>query len=250
MSPEQFRDPGSVDHRADLYAMGVVFYFMLTGALPVQGSDAPSIALSVCQYIPPSPRHLDPSIPAHVDQACSRLLVKDRDGRFQSAEDFIRALDGAVAPSTATSCPSCGGRAEPDFTYCPQCGARLATSKTEARCFACGGVCGDGTTCLACKQPFSASNHRVSFGSGSLASSEFRIPEGIYLVGRDTLSPRDGQISRHHVHVACLNGTVHIQDAGSTNKTYVGGRLAEQPTLIGAGDELRIAGNTAIYTRN
>lgn len=250
MSPEQITNPSSVDHRTDLYSLGALFYFMLTGALPVQGNDAPSIGLSVCQYIPPTPRQLDPSIPVHIDQACTKLLVKDPDGRFQSADDFIRALDGADVTSAVTVCPSCGGHAEPSFTYCPQCGAHLAASKKETRCFACGGACGDGTACSACKRLFSPSNHQISFSNGSLASVEFRVPEGIYVVGRDALAPRDGHISRHHFHVACLNGTVQIQDAGSTNKTYVGGRLAEQPTLIGTGDELRIAGNTAIYTRN
>jgi pSer/pThr/pTyr-binding forkhead associated (FHA) protein len=82
-----------------------------------------------------------------------------------------------------------------------------------------------------------------------VAGSEFWIPEGIYVVGRDSLSPRDAHISRQHLAVACLNGSLHVQDAGSANKTYVGGQLAEQPTAVSSGSEIRIAGNAAVYTR-
>jgi pSer/pThr/pTyr-binding forkhead associated (FHA) protein len=78
----------------------------------------------------------------------------------------------------------------------------------------------------------------------------FRIPEGIYVVGRKQLSPRDCHISRRHMHVACTNGIVFIQDAGSANRTYIDAKLAKEATQLAAGQQLCIAGNTATYTIN
>ena len=74
--------------------------------------------------------------------------------------------------------------------------------------------------------------------------------EGIYVVGRNELSSRDPLISRHHVNVTCVNGNVYIEDAGSTNKTYIAGQLAHGVVSLIAGQELSIAGNTGIYTLN
>jgi serine/threonine protein kinase len=123
MSPEQIREPGSEDHRTDLYALGAVFYNALTGAMPIRGTDASSIALSICEYLPPSPRQLQPSVPTLIDKACMRLLVKDRDRRTQSAEEFIRALNPVESATPGRTCSSCGNSLDSGFAFCPRCGA-------------------------------------------------------------------------------------------------------------------------------
>jgi len=70
MAPEQLEKPGSVDHRADIYSLGVVFYEMLTGELPIG------------RFSPPSQRTpLDP----RVDEVVMRTLEKEREKRFQTA---------------------------------------------------------------------------------------------------------------------------------------------------------------------
>jgi predicted Ser/Thr protein kinase len=70
MAPEQFEKPGSVDHRADIYSLGVVFYEMLTGELPLG------------RFAPPSQRTpVDPRF----DDVVMRTLEKEREKRFQSA---------------------------------------------------------------------------------------------------------------------------------------------------------------------
>jgi len=58
MSPEQAATPSTEDHRSDIYSLGAIFYSMLVGIPPVQGTDAASIILSICQYIPAPPTGL------------------------------------------------------------------------------------------------------------------------------------------------------------------------------------------------
>ena len=61
MAPEQFRDPGSVDIRADIYAFGVVLFEMITGKLPFKGKSLDMLDRQHAKYDPPS---VVPSIPA------------------------------------------------------------------------------------------------------------------------------------------------------------------------------------------
>ena len=249
MSPEQVASPGSEDHLSDLYSLGVVFYETLTGYQPVQGRDAGSILVSICEHVPPSPRQLEASIPEHIDQACMRLLAKQRGARFQSAAEFIQALAGQSQPAQARFCRSCGLRVERPASYCTGCGAQLNTSGTPpARCLACGAPAPDTSACSGCGRPFRQSEHRLSFVTGSLSGQVFRMPEGTYFVGREQLSPRDQHISRRHFSVFCTDGVVRVQDAGSTNKTYVEGQPADGAIQLRPKQQVTIGGNVARYT--
>lgn len=251
MSPEQVMQTGQVDHRSDLYSLGVMLYSMLTGHATIQGGDVGTAMLSICKYVPPSLRQLDSSIPEHIDQACMRLLVKQPEGRFQSAQEFIQAVQGVAQPVFGSFCSSCGVTIHPDSNYCPQCGADSSMPRNQVvRCLACGCPVNGAAVCPGCNKPFSRSGHRLSFTTGPLTGSVFLIPEGIFYVGRNELTSRDYHISRRHFSVACSNGTVHVQDAGSTNKTYVAGQIAVLPTMLRPNQQIAVAGNTAIYTCN
>jgi serine/threonine protein kinase len=96
MSPEQFRDPGSVDIRADIYAFGVVLFEMVTGKLPFQGKSLDMLDRQHSRYDPPS---VVPSIPrslarmaGDVDVIVQRCLRKDPADRFSSMSDLRKAL--------------------------------------------------------------------------------------------------------------------------------------------------------------
>lgn len=78
MAPEQLRDPSSVDHRADVFAIGVVFYEMLTGQLPVGRFPAPSEL-----------GHGD----ARLDAVVLRALESNRERRYQAASEIQAALE-------------------------------------------------------------------------------------------------------------------------------------------------------------
>ena len=250
MSPEQIQGSSDVDHRSDLFALGAVFYYVLTGKPPVDGTDVRAVAVSICQNNPVPPSLLVPAVPVHVEQACLRLLAKDREYRFQTATEFLQAVGDMGCAVPQLLCPSCHTQLESGFAYCPHCGAVCQGHNPQCRCLACGTDVANEAVCPRCCRPFTPADHRLTFQCGPLTGFVYRVPEGIYPVGRDELGSRDSQISRRHFHVACLNGSVQLQDAGSTNKTYVGGQLAQLPTPIASGQEIRIAGNTAIYSSN
>lgn len=80
MAPEQVERPQDVDHRADIYSLGVVFYEMLTGELPLGRFPAPS----ECKGSDP-----------RLDGVVLRTLEKQRDKRFQNAADFKSGVESA-----------------------------------------------------------------------------------------------------------------------------------------------------------
>ena len=88
MPPEQLSG-AQVDHRADLFAMGVTVYEMLTGQLPFDGFD---------RATPPAPmREHVPAIPEILDNAVMRALALQVRDRFQSAEEFMQPVEQILA---------------------------------------------------------------------------------------------------------------------------------------------------------
>jgi serine/threonine protein kinase len=80
MAPEQIEQPSKVDHRADLYSLGVVFYEMLTGELPIG------------RFAPPSEKT---NVNSQVDEIVFRALEKERELRQQSATEIKTAVEHA-----------------------------------------------------------------------------------------------------------------------------------------------------------
>jgi eukaryotic-like serine/threonine-protein kinase len=97
MSPEQASGASrSIDHRTDLWAVGVILYEMLTGAAPFQRETMPESLAAIITDTPPPIADLDPSIPKHVSDAVARAMAKKIDDRFDSAVELAAALRGEV----------------------------------------------------------------------------------------------------------------------------------------------------------
>lgn len=96
MSPEQVEALPDVDHRTDLWSMGAILYEALAGAPPFPETSYAKLVLAICHRDPPDLGALAPDVPRAVADACARALRRDRDARFGSAEDFLRALLDAV----------------------------------------------------------------------------------------------------------------------------------------------------------
>jgi serine/threonine-protein kinase len=94
-SPEQAKGE-TVDSRTDLYSTGVLLYEMLTGKPPFTGETAVSVAYQHVSETAPAPSLVNPNISAAIDSVVMKALAKDKNARFQSAEEFRTALAAAV----------------------------------------------------------------------------------------------------------------------------------------------------------
>ncbi|WP_197446188.1 serine/threonine-protein kinase [Tautonia plasticadhaerens] len=92
ISPEQARDPRSVDVRSDLYSLGCTIYHMLTGQPPFPGGTVLQKLLSHREEPAPDVRGLNPAVPADLAAIVLKLMAKDPDRRYQSPEQLVRDL--------------------------------------------------------------------------------------------------------------------------------------------------------------
>jgi serine/threonine-protein kinase len=91
MSPEQARGLRSVDHRTDLWALGVIVYHALTGALPFKGEAVGDLLVNICTAEPPPPSSIAP-VPPGFDAWARRALAREPKDRFQSVAELYDAL--------------------------------------------------------------------------------------------------------------------------------------------------------------
>jgi actin-like ATPase involved in cell morphogenesis len=83
---------GSADHRADIYAVGVMLYELLTGKLPFWSTSQRTLVDQITNQAPPEPRSLNPRIPEYLNDAILRALEKDTQRRFQTANELRDGL--------------------------------------------------------------------------------------------------------------------------------------------------------------
>ncbi|MBA3610764.1 MAG: Stk1 family PASTA domain-containing Ser/Thr kinase [Rubrobacter sp.] len=92
MSPEQAIGE-RVEPPSDLYSLGVVLYEMLTGALPYEADTPIGVAMQHINAPPRSPREANPEVPEDLDAITVRLLSKDPQDRYPSADALARDLE-------------------------------------------------------------------------------------------------------------------------------------------------------------
>ncbi|MDQ1642180.1 MAG: eukaryotic-like serine/threonine-protein kinase [Actinomycetota bacterium] len=105
LSPEQARGE-QVDARSDIYSTGCLLFELLTGRAPFVGDSPVSVAYQHVREEPVPPSSLDPDVPPAADAIVLKALTKDREQRYQTADemraDIARALSGRpVAPPVA-----------------------------------------------------------------------------------------------------------------------------------------------------
>ena len=90
-SPEQLRGD-QLDVRSDIYSVGVMLYYLLTGKLPFAGKQMVQLLATVLERPPPSPRQARPEIPRGLADVVLRCLAKQAAHRFASYEELRQAL--------------------------------------------------------------------------------------------------------------------------------------------------------------
>src|SRR5436189_282972 len=129
MSPEQCRGTRAIDHRSDIYSLGVIFYEMLVGQPPFV-SEGFGELVNMHLNVPPAPaRSKRPEIPVAVDALVMKMLAKNPEDRYAEMKEVQAALKASggsqftVAGSSPdlakTHAPKGGGQASPmhDTTF-------------------------------------------------------------------------------------------------------------------------------------
>jgi Tol biopolymer transport system component/tRNA A-37 threonylcarbamoyl transferase component Bud32 len=91
MSPEQ-AEGREVDHRSDIFSLGILLYEMATGERPFRGESAVSLMTSILRDTPPSVTELRPILPMELGKIIRRALAKDREQRIQTAKELRNEL--------------------------------------------------------------------------------------------------------------------------------------------------------------
>jgi serine/threonine protein kinase len=104
MSPEQVRgETQFFDGRTDIWSLGVIFYQLLTGQRPFQGTKR-QLARQICDRPPKPLRQIDDSIPESLEVTCLRCLEKEVTNRWATAMDFANALRQWLAANDSIEC--------------------------------------------------------------------------------------------------------------------------------------------------
>ncbi len=141
MAPEQARGD-DVDHRADLYACGVLLFELLTGQLPFDGASPREVVLMHLSTLPPDPRTVAPDRglwPEVVDVVMS-ALAKSPAERPATASAFAAALKDAFTANKRLSrraeggvkCPACDSPMPANQKFCGECGTSLTQLPPES----------------------------------------------------------------------------------------------------------------------
>jgi serine/threonine protein kinase len=134
MSPEQARGLRSVDHRSDLWSVGVIAFRCLVGRLPFEGESVGDVLVKLCTAPIPVPSEIVPDLPAGFDAWTERVFSRDPAARFSSAAELGDALavicgvpvrlghstgDGALRSSEPSLVPLSGPVITPTYASGP-----------------------------------------------------------------------------------------------------------------------------------
>src|SRR4051812_9607517 len=120
MSPEQCEGKGLIDHRSDVYSIGIVMYELLTGRVPFPGEGFGEVLVAHLTKQATKPSQVNTNLPASIESIVLHAIEKDRNRRFQNMNEFLEAVENPDAHLARWN-------ALPDYTGAPKAGAGAAT---------------------------------------------------------------------------------------------------------------------------
>lgn len=93
MSPEQLKDSKHIDYRADIYALGIILYEMLTKDIPYKASTLPELLMKILNDPIIPPKQYNPNISDGLENIIFKATAKEPFARFQTVDEFIDAFD-------------------------------------------------------------------------------------------------------------------------------------------------------------
>ena len=112
MSPEQIEGK-IVDHRTDVFSLGVLLYEMATGGRPFHGDSSPALMSSILKDVPAPLIEIRSDLPRHLGRVVGRCLEKDRRDRYQTARDVFNELKALQRESSSMGAPGTRPPASP-----------------------------------------------------------------------------------------------------------------------------------------
>ncbi len=201
MAPEQ-GSGSNIDHRSDLYALGVMFYELTTGRVPYTAETPVAIVFKHISDPLPSARKINPNLDEAVELVLYKALAKNPDDRYQNAEDFVRAVQSAIpakpsdhapvkmiqAQSEATLHPSQGGKAMPASQPSVDSRKNSATSKKPVMIFV--GILGLVAVIVVCAIGFLGLGNRLLGNNVTVPPSSTNPPESVATDSPSTSTPQ------------------------------------------------------------
>jgi serine/threonine-protein kinase len=133
MAPEQGRAAKHVDCRADVYALGITLFRLVTGEVPYKGDTALSVMMAHIEEELPDARKLNPEVSDDLWAVIQRMTVKDPESRYQTHAEVLEdidALEKGVPPVHAFEAPSAGAEPRVDSEQDELTMAAAGTSDT------------------------------------------------------------------------------------------------------------------------
>ena len=212
MAPEQALGR-PVDHRADLFSLGVVLYELITGRTPFDGSSPTEIIDRILHEVPQPPSRRVGGVPASLDAVVARALEKDPDFRYQQARDMRRDLQQVAS--------ELGGAGPRSTSRVAAAGYAAATHKSVAVM----------TFSNITREP---ADDWIGTGIAETVSSDLKNIHGLTVIGR----------ARIYDALRNLSTDAHLKDSLAID---IGHRLGATWVVVGGyqrlGDRVRITAN-------
>ncbi len=111
MAPEQLKNSSNVDGRADLFSVGVILYWMLSGHRPFQGNSSKTVAFKINHHAPVPVTAFNLEVPPEIDYVLARAMAKDPSQRYQTGTEMaldLQDLRDGNKPRSGTDFPANG----------------------------------------------------------------------------------------------------------------------------------------------